>query len=295
MQDAEIADPEPTSSPPSASARVRRGLGELVGLYWDSGISDDVPAMSWFLLSSLVPLALGITALAALALGDYAQAQAVAERVSNVLPKDVHDQVVQLILRTKRDSPLLIAGAIAGMLWTSSGIVGVLSRVLSRLLSLPARGILLGKLHNLGVTATVTVLIVMMVLVGSAGTGVVQRLDVNATVIRLLLPLLALVVAALICGGVYWSLTGRRVRYRSALAGGALAGLILLVTPTAAGYYLRLVAGRTPVELFLMLSGVLITCYLASFGLLLGAGVTARVDLGRRLTNPAQTVAPAST
>ena len=45
------------------------------------------------------------------------------------------------------------------------------------------------------------------------------------------------------------------------------------ITPTAAGYYLRLVAGRTPVELFLMLAGVLFTCYLAAFGLLLGTGV----------------------
>jgi hypothetical protein len=31
--------------------------------------------MVWFLLSSLVPLALGLTALAAVVLGDYAQAQ----------------------------------------------------------------------------------------------------------------------------------------------------------------------------------------------------------------------------
>jgi membrane protein len=286
MQAAEIADPEPSSRPPGRRSRARRLLGELVGLYWDSGISDDVPALSWFLLSSLVPLALGITALAAIVLGDYAQAQAVAERVSKVLPSDVHDQVVQLILRTKRDSPLLIAGAIVGMLWTSSGIVGVLSRVLSRLLSLHGPGILIGKLRNIGVTAAVTVLIVVMVAVASAGTGVVRRLDVNASLIRLLLPFLALVVTALICGTVYWSLSARKVRYRSALAGGALAGVILLVTPTAAGYYLRLVAGRTPVELFLMLAGVLITCYLAAFGLLLGAGVTARIDLGHRLTSP---------
>jgi hypothetical protein len=59
--------------------------------------------------------------------------------------------------------------------------------------------------------------------------------------------------------------------------------VILNITPTAAGYYLRLVAGRTPVELFLMLAGVLFTCYLAAFGLLLGAGVAARGQLGQQL------------
>ena len=31
----------------------------------------DIPALAWYLLSSLVPLALGLTALAAVALGDY--------------------------------------------------------------------------------------------------------------------------------------------------------------------------------------------------------------------------------
>ena len=33
-------------------------------------MASDVPALAWFLLSSLVPLALGVTALAAVALGD---------------------------------------------------------------------------------------------------------------------------------------------------------------------------------------------------------------------------------
>ncbi|HET9314155.1 MAG TPA: hypothetical protein VFQ51_01150 [Vicinamibacteria bacterium] len=61
-------------------------MRELVGLYWESGVSADIPALAWYLLSSLVPLALGLTALAAVALGDYAQAQALAARVSRVLP-----------------------------------------------------------------------------------------------------------------------------------------------------------------------------------------------------------------
>ena len=79
---------------------MRRALREVVGLYWESGVGDDVPALAWFLLSSLAPLALGLTALATVALGDYAQAQALADRVTGVLPDDVHDQLVALVLRT---------------------------------------------------------------------------------------------------------------------------------------------------------------------------------------------------
>ena len=69
----------------------------------------------------------------------------------------------------------------------------------------------------------------------------------------------------------------------AAWAGAGVSRLILNITPTVAGYYLRVVAARTPVGLFLTLAGVLFTCYLAAFGLLLGAGVTARVQLGHRL------------
>ena len=126
-----------------------RALREIVALYWESGVGDDVPALAWFLLSSLVPLALGLTALATVLLGDYAQAQALAARASRVLPEDLHDQLVQLILRTKRDSPLLIAGSIVSMLWITSGAVGVLHRCLTRLLGVPGAGIVRGRLRNL--------------------------------------------------------------------------------------------------------------------------------------------------
>jgi uncharacterized BrkB/YihY/UPF0761 family membrane protein len=259
----------------------------VVDLYWDSGVGDDVPALAWFLLASLVPLALGITAIATILLGDYARAQALAARVSQVLPKDVHDQIVDLILRTKRDSPLLIAVSIAGMLWTCSGAVGVLARCLSRLLAIPGLGILLGKLRNIGVAAGLTTLVVLMVLVASAGTGIAHRLELDSLAFRLIVPLASLAITVFVCGGVYWVLAGRAVRWSAALAGGLVGGLVLQATPTAAGYYLRAVAGRTPVELFLMLAGVLITCYLAAFGLLLGAGVVARIHLGRRLGDSA--------
>ena len=265
------------------ASRVRRFARELVGLYWDSGVANDVPALAWFLLSSLVPLALGITALAAVALGDYAKAQALSVRISNVLPKDIRDQLVLLILRTKEQSPLLIAASIIGMVWVSSGAVGVIERCLLRLLARPSQGVVRGKLRNLGLAAVVTVVIMLMVAVATAGTDFVGRLDVDPTAIRLAIPLISLALTTLLCGAVLRALAGEALRWRAAWAGAAVSALILNITPTAAGYYLRLVAGRTPVELFLMLAGVLFTCYLAAFGLLLGTGVAARAQPGRQL------------
>jgi uncharacterized BrkB/YihY/UPF0761 family membrane protein len=265
---------------------VRRALRELVGLYWESGVSADIPALAWYLLSSLVPLALGLTALAAVVLGDYAEAQALAARVSDVLPKDVRDQIVALVLRTERDSPFLIAGAIVAMVWASSGSVGVIDRCLSRMLSIKGPNPLVGKLRNLGVALAVAVLVVVMVLLATAGTGLVERLHVNATLVRVALPLLLLTVIVLICASVFRVLGGGRVSWHAALAGGGVSGVILLVTPTLAGYYIQWVASNTPVRLFLVLAGVLITCYIVAFGVLLGTGVVARVELGHRVRTP---------
>jgi uncharacterized BrkB/YihY/UPF0761 family membrane protein len=264
-------------------ARIRRVPRELVALYWDSGVANDVPALAWFLISSLVPLALGLTALAAVALGDYSRAQELSARISEVLPKDVHDQVVDLILRTKEQSPLLIAGSIAAMVWVSSGVVGVLERCLHRLLARPSAGIVVGKLRNLGVATVVAILIVLMVVVATAGTDLVRRLNIDPAIVRLAVPLASLGLTTLLCGAVFRTLVGTSLRWRATWAGAAVSGLVLNITPTVAGYYLRVVSGRTPVGLFLMLAGVLFTCYLAALGLLLGAAVTARAQLGHRL------------
>ena len=262
---------------------VRRALGEFVSLYFESGLVNDVPALSWFLATSLAPLALGLTALATVILGDAAQAQALARHVSGVLPKDVHDQVVELIVRTKRDSPLLLAISILGMLWTSSGAIGVLARVETRLLGRPGDSIVRGKVRNLGLAGALAVLVVVMVIVGTAGTGLVERLGFDPLGTRLGVPVIALAVTVMICAGLYRALAGGGLRRRSLLIGGAIGGVILLVTPTLTGYYLKVFSGRAPVSLFLMLVGIFITCYLAAFGLLLGAGVAARLELGHRL------------
>jgi membrane protein len=272
-------------TPPETSLRspVRRAFRELIGLYFDSGISADVPALAWYLLSSLAPLALGLTALAAIVLGDYAEAQALAARVSGVLPQDAHEQIVSLILRTKRDSPVLLLGSILGMVWTSSGVVGVVDRVLTRILDRAATNPLLGKLRDIGVAFAIALLIVLLVVLASLGTGFVHRIEVDSTLVRLLVPLVLLTIITLICASAFRVLARGSAGWHSALAGGALSGIILLVTPTAAGYYLRWVSGSAPVKAFLILAGVLITCWIVAMGLLLGAGVMARVQLGHRL------------
>ena len=266
---------------------IARAWREFAGLYWGSGLCDDVPALSWFLIVSLVPLALGLTALAAILLGDYAQAQALAARAARVLPRDVHDQLLQLVLRTRSSSPVVIAGSLVAMVWVSSGAVGVVERCLSRLLARERAGPLAGKLRNLGLAAALALVILMLVAGASVGTGLAGRLGGSGMLWRVLAPVLSLAVGSAFCAALYRVLSGGLVAWGSALGGGAVGGVFLLVTPTAVGYYLRIAANRTPVGVFLVLAGILFTCYIVALGLLLGAGVSARAQLGRPLGEPA--------
>ncbi len=261
-------------------AALRRIPRELIALVYSSGVLDEAPALSWFFVTSLVPLALGLTALATLLIGDASQAEHLGERIAQVLPKDVHAEVTNLILRTRRDSPLLIIGSIVVMMWTSSGAVGVLARCLRRVAKLPSTGMIRGKLRNVGIAGAVALLIVLMVLAASAGTGLVRELHLPSLVTRVGLLVLSVAVTTAICAAVLLALSDGALSRHAALAGGAVAGVVLQLTPTVAGYYLRIVAGGTPVELFLIMAGVLATCYIASLGLLLGAAVAGRVHLG---------------
>jgi uncharacterized BrkB/YihY/UPF0761 family membrane protein len=241
----------------------RRLVSSAIDLYWGSGVVDDVPALAWFLLSALVPLALGLTALASLALGDYAEAQTLAERAARVLPEGVSDQVVQLILRTPSDSPLLLALSIGLMVWTSAGGVGVVERSMSRLLDRRRFGPLVGKVRHLVLAAGVAVVVVLMVLAASGRASLV------------LWPA-ALAATWFICASLYRLCPRSGIPWRAAAVGALPAALGLQSVPTLAAVYLEAVAGRTPVRIFLVLAGVLITSYLSSLSLLLGAAVACR-------------------
>ncbi len=257
----------------------RRAVGGVFELYWGSGVCDDVPALSWFFMVALVPLALGMTALASLLLGDYAQAQALAERAARVLPADVSDQFVQLVLRTKRDSPLLLAASLVAMVWASAGAVGVLERSMSRLLDRERFGPLLGKLRHLGLAAALTFVLVLVVLAASKATGLERRLGLEGALPGWVISLAALGSTVLVCAALFRSCPRDGISWRAALGGAVPAGMGLQLIPNAVAYYLVWVAGTTPVHVFLVRAGVLFICYLAALALLLGAAIATRLAL----------------
>jgi uncharacterized BrkB/YihY/UPF0761 family membrane protein len=255
---------------------ARGAAGRFARFYWDSGLSADVPALAWYLVAACAPLALGLAALATIILGDAGQAEMVATRMARLLPRDVHDQVVLLILRTRRDSPLLLAVAVGTMVWASAGATGVIERVESRLLGTPRPGALALKLRHVSLAAGMVALISLMAIAATEATHLRERLGV--TIPAWALSVGSAVVTVALCTLVYRFATPHRVVWRAALLGAIPATFILQVTPLIAGYYARAVVGRTPVTLFLVLGGLLFTCYLVAQGLLIGAGLAVEVE-----------------
>jgi uncharacterized BrkB/YihY/UPF0761 family membrane protein len=221
-------------------------------------------------------LTLGIAAIAAIVLGDGAQADEVASRLAKLLPPGARDQVTELVLRTRRDSPLLLAIAVIAMVWASGGATGVIERVGSGLLQVPRPGMVALKLRQLVLAAAMVLLIAVMAIAATEATNLRHRAGLDLP--RWVLSLTSLLVVAAVCALLFRFATTRRLAWRAAIRGGFPAALVVELTPLLAGYYARAVAGRTPVQLFLVLAGLLITCYIVAQGLLIGEGIAVRAQ-----------------
>src|ERR671928_154542 len=141
----------------------------IFDFYWGQGIADDVPALTYYLLLSLAPFALGLAAVQALLLKNVLSAIQVAEQINRFLPDAVHSDITRLVLGTRSNSPLLLALAVVTMLWTSSGAIGVIERWGSRMLGAPRHSIVVGRMRNLLLGAGVA----LMVAAASAAAPVI--------------------------------------------------------------------------------------------------------------------------
>src|SRR4029453_14648960 len=73
--------------PPPRRLTPMRGIARRTfAFYWGQGIADDVPALTYYLVLSLAPVALGLAALQALLLSDVQSALSVVDTLNRFLP-----------------------------------------------------------------------------------------------------------------------------------------------------------------------------------------------------------------
>jgi membrane protein len=260
--------------------RSMRGIGRRIfDFYWGEGIADDVPALTYYLLLSLGPLALGLAAVQALLLKNLVSAIEVADQLNRFLPDAVHSDITRLVLGTRSNSPLLLAAAVATMLWTTSGAIGVIERCESRMLGAPRHSIVAGRIRNVALGAGVAV----MVAAASAGAPVIGE-AADALNVRGVLPsgvLLALntLGSIVVFAGIYHLAPRCRLRWRSAMVGAIPAGIAIQAIPALVGLYVGNFVGFAAVRLFLTLAIVLLGLYVMATVILVGCGLAVKREL----------------
>src|SRR4051812_18162761 len=214
---------------------MRRTARRIFDFYWGEGIADDVPALTYYLLLSLAPFALGLAAVQALLLKNVLSAIEVADQINRFLPDAVHADIQQLVLGTRDNSPFLLALAVVTMLWTTSGAIGVVERCESRMLGAPRHSIVIGRLRNLALGAGVAV----MVAAASAAAPVIGD-AVDALRVRGALPGGVLVVlntlgSIVVFAAIYRYAPRTVLRWRSAFVGAVPAGIAIQAIPALVG------------------------------------------------------------
>jgi uncharacterized BrkB/YihY/UPF0761 family membrane protein len=283
---------------------MRRLADRAIEFYWGRGIADDVPALTYYLVLSLAPVALGLAALQALLLRDANAALSVARGLNRFLPDAVHGDIRQLVLGTRDNSPLLLGIALFTMLWTTSGAIGVIERCESRILDSPRHHVIVGRVRNMALGAG----IVVMVLAAGAAAPVIgdaaDALDIRRTVPGWLLVVVNTVGSIIVFALLYHWAPRTRPHWRACLIGAVPAGIAIQAVPSFVGLYFGAGAGLAAVRLFLLLAVILFGLYVIALCTLIGAGIAVtyelrRLDSMRRpctttttLTSPSSTARP---
>jgi membrane protein len=265
---------------------MRSVFQRIFDFYWGQGIADDVPALTYYLLLSLAPLALGLAAIQALLLKNVLSAIEVADQLNRFLPDAIHGDIKQLVLRTRSNSPQLLAAAVATMLWTTSGAIGVIERCESRLLGARRHSIVFGRIRNVMLGAGVALILA----VASAGAPVIgdaaDALNLRGSLPGGLLLAVNTVGSIVVFAAIYrWS-PRARLRWRSAIVGALPAGVAIQAIPALVGLYVGNFVGFAAVRLFLTLAIVLLGLYVMANVILVGAGLAVMRELryARRAT-----------
>lgn len=259
-----------------------RAVERADAFWWRPGLAVEAPALTYYLIISLVPLALGLTVLGALFFGDYTEGQLATERAAEVLPPSLRVQIVHLVGQAKRDSPVLILFSIVTMLWTCSGAVAVLERVLADQLDWDRPGPLAGKLRQVGLAGGVAGMLLALVVGAQAAGQLLNRLPVPSAI-----SWGGWIPAAVSVGAmaVLLRLSGpRRLRWRAALVGAIVPAAAIQVLPWVIGVYVDGQARLSVVIVFTTLAVLVFSCSVLAHAMLLGCAVAARVH--RRLGGP---------
>jgi membrane protein len=226
------------------ASRIAVSLGAAGSRYFRSGASDSAAGIAYRVLFSLAPLTVALASVFGLLLQNQELQNDVVDKLVSVLPVESQDvsRAIQNIA-----TPASAAGLLSVILlvWAASGMMAAMRSSLARTMDVEdERGLVRGKLFDLTLVASTTVLVLASVgiglitqlldslVAGVAGAVGLQGGAATAVVSRLFA--LALWTATLLL--VYRVVPARRPRLADALAGALVASALLLAISLAAGF-----------------------------------------------------------
>jgi len=258
----------------------------VFAFYWGEGIADDVPALTYYLVLSLAPFALGLAALEALLLKDVLSALQVVDQLNRFLPETLHDDIRRLVLGTRDDSPVLLGVAIIAMLWTTSGAIGVIERCLARITAGPRHNIVLGRMRNVLLGALVAFAAILACLSIAVVSDVSLRLRSGSGLPGPTILVFNTLGSILVFATVYRYAPLGRLSWTSAFKGAVPAGIAIQLVPAIVGFYVSAAAGFAAAQLFLLIAIVLLGLYIVAMAMLVGAGLAGIIDRERSPREP---------
>jgi len=252
--------------------------------WWGRGLAHQVPALAFYLVLSLAPLALGLTAVASLLLGDHLHSDEVASQLSQFFPVEIRQQIIKVGENTQHASPQLLAIALAAMLWVLSGALGVLERAMQIFSPVPPFSFVWGKVRLLLLSALLAVIVLVgliaSILASGASKDIADLLSINSRALSFSLTLLTLSGTVSSLALLYKFLPRQRPSFRVAARAALPASAVLLMTPYIVGRYFAVSSGTfsSATGVFLSLAVIMASCMLMANGLVLGAGLAAKND-----------------
>ena len=270
------ANPRPALLHAEQDRRMRmlaRQPARLIAFWWGQGLAYQAPALAFYILVSLAPLALGLAAITGLIFGEDLPAERVIVEFADLFPLAVRDDIVSLAASVAAQGPQLLALSVVTMLWSTSAAIGVIERTMIALMSATPFPLVWGRVRLVFLGALFAATIIGSTALVTLATGI---LDLGAGV---LVPLNVLG-TGLVCGLIYRLAPSERPSWRRCLYGALPAAATLIATPQLVGYYLQLVGDRlSPASIFFGLAILLASSMLIAIGLIAGAGLAAA---GRR-------------
>lgn len=237
---------------------------QATNFWWGSGLAYDAPALAFYLLISLAPLALGLSALATVLFPETLSAQQIASYLGRIFPDTVGDELQTLAAGSQRQTPWLLLISAVLMFWTVSAALAVIERAESRIIGAANTALIFGRIRMLYLGALFNIVLLLMLI------SFAERW------LPLPISFLALPITIGSLTMLYRLLPRARLPWTNAFFGALPAGLALLAIPQLVGIYFSSGFRPSLAGIFAGLAVFLISCYLLAVALLIGAGVATR-------------------